>query len=481
MLFNSFSFILCFLPITFVIFFILGRYAPNRYATLWLVIASFLFYGYWDIQYIPLLFISILFNYYMGKKLYNTHSKAWLSLGIIVNLSLLGYFKYMNFFLDNINTLAGTNLFDMPHVILPLGISFFTFTQIAYLIDTYRKEAIPNSFVVYAEFVTIFPHLIAGPIISYKDMLPQFINPKTFIPDYKNIGMGLSLFSMGLFKKVVIADSLSPVVEKVFTHTDKLTFLEAWIGAISYTFQLYFDFSGYSEMAIGLGLLFNLKLPINFNSPYQATSIIDFWRRWHMTLGLWVKDYLYIPLGGNRHGEWNKMRNLLVSMFLIGLWHGAGWTFIIWGTLHGIFLMVNHQWRRLKIALPKFANWSITFLCVTFAWVFFRAQSVHDAYKVIFCMLDITNFAIPDHGFTAKLFANTGIASIKWSISSSFGTSLLELFILFAALLLLKNPIVLQEKIKPKYTWLLLTCILFLISTYYIGTFGTGEFLYFQF
>ena len=174
-------------------------------------------------------------------------------------------------------------------------------------------------------------------------MLPQFINPKTFIPDYKNIGMGLSLFSMGLFKKVVIADSLSPVVENVFTHTDKLTFLEAWIGAISYTFQLYFDFSGYSEMAIGLGLLFNLKLPVNFNSPYQATSIIDFWRRWHMTLGLWVKDYLYIPLGGNRHGEWNKMRNLLVSMFLIGLWHGAGWTFIIWGTLHGIFLMVNHQ------------------------------------------------------------------------------------------------------------------------------------------
>ena len=234
-------------------------------------------------------------------------------------------------------------------------------------------------------------------------------------------------------------------------------------------------------MAIGLGLLFNLKLPVNFNSPSQATSIIEFWRRWHMTLGLWVKDYLYITLGGKRQGEWNKMRNLLISMFLIGLWHGAGWTFIIWGTLHGIFLMVNHQWRRLKIALPKFANWSITFLCVTFAWVFFRAQSVHDAYQVIFCMLDITNFAIPDHGFATRLFANTGIASIKWSISSSLGTSLLELFILFAALLLLKNPIVLQEKIKPKYTWLFFTCILFLISMYYIGTFGTGEFLYFQF
>ena len=330
MLFNSYEFIFIFLPITFAGFFLLGTYKKN-YAMLWLVAASFVFYGYWDYRYVPLLFASILFNYLVGRQIENTRSKKWLVLGIVVNVLLLGYFKYTDFFLGTINDIAGESYFALPHIVLPLGISFFTFTQSAYLVDVYRGEAVNSSFVAYCEFVTIFPHLIAGPIINYKEMLPQFLAGKTFKINYDNLAMGISIFAMGLFKKVAIADKLAICANAAFSHTESLTFLEAWIGALSYTFQLYFDFSGYSEMAIGLGLMFNLKLPINFNSPYQAASIIDFWRRWHMTLGAWVRDYLYIPMGGNRHGEFAKMRNLFVSMMIIGLWHGAGWIFVLWG------------------------------------------------------------------------------------------------------------------------------------------------------
>lgn len=330
LLFNSYAFIFLFLPITFFVFFGLGKLRQKNYAISWLVLASFLFYAYWDYRYVPLLFSSILFNYFVGKEIERKQEKHWLYFGILVNVALLGYFKYMDFFLATANDVIGT-IFDLPHIVLPLGISFFTFTQTAYLIDAYRGEARNHSFATYCEFVTIFPHLIAGPILNHKDMIPQFIAERNFQIDYKNIASGLTIFIVGLFKKVVIADSLSPWVADVFSHTDKVTFLEAWIGAMGYTFQLYFDFSGYSEMAIGLGLMFNLRLPVNFNSPYQARSIIDFWRRWHMTLGLWVRDYLYIPLGGNRHGELAKMRNLFIAMLIIGLWHGAGWTFVFWG------------------------------------------------------------------------------------------------------------------------------------------------------
>lgn len=330
MLFNSYEFIFLFLPITFAGFFLLGKYAKN-YAVIWLVIASFVFYGYWDYHYVPLLFCSILFNYLVGMKIEKTNSKNWLFFGIIINIILLGYFKYTDFFLGTINDISGEHYFDLPNIVLPLGISFFTFTQTAYLVDAYRGEAVNRSFTTYCEFVTIFPHLIAGPIINHKEMIPQFIADKTFKINYANLAMGISIFSMGLFKKVAVADKLATWANVAFSNTETLTFIEAWIGAVSYTFQLYFDFSGYSEMAIGLGLMFNLKLPINFNSPYKATSIIDFWRRWHMTLGLWVRDYLYIPMGGNRNGEFCKMRNLFISMMIIGLWHGAGWTFVLWG------------------------------------------------------------------------------------------------------------------------------------------------------
>lgn len=479
MLFNSYEFIFLFLPITFAIFFLLGRYAKKSYATLWLVIASFSFYGYWDYHYIPLLFASISFNYLVGREIEKTKSKIWLILGIVINVILLGYFKYTDFFLGTVNDMVGSNYFDLPHIVLPLGISFFTFTQTAYLVDAYRGDAVNKSFITYCEFVTIFPHLIAGPIINHKEMIPQFISDKTFKVNYNNIALGLTIFIMGLFKKVVIADSLSPWVNDVFNHIDSVTFLEAWIGSLSYTFQLYFDFSGYSEMAIGLGLIFNLKLPVNFNSPYQSTSIIEFWRRWHMTLGLWVRDYLYIPMGGNRNGELSKMRNLFSSMLIIGLWHGAGWTFIFWGAMHGIALMVNHQWRRFKIVLPKSINWAMTFGSVMFLWIFFRANNFNDAWKIILKMSDFNLLAFPAGGKFESLLGGFDFNFVSWTINYPLGKTLIILSALFVIILKMKNPIVYTKNFKPTTKWTIITLTLALIALYKMNTYT--EFLYFQF
>ena len=487
MLFNSYPFIFVYLPVVFAGFFLTARYISHRAATFVLVLASFAFYGYWDYHYVPLLFASISFNYLVGRQIGRTaHRKRWLVCGLALNVALLGYFKYTDFFLTTVNDISGSH-FDLPHIILPLGISFFTFTQSAYLVDAYRNEAAKHDFLTYCEFVTIFPHLIAGPIINHKKMLPQFTAAETFHIHIENVALGLTLFAMGLIKKVLIADNLAPIATNVFSRADSLTFLEAWIGAISYTFQLYFDFSGYSEMAIGLGLMFNLKLPTNFNSPYQAKSIIDFWRRWHMTLGAWVKDYLYIPMGGNRHGELRKMRNLFASMLIIGLWHGAGWTFIIWGALHGIFLMINHQWRRLKINLPQGINWTMTFLCVVICWVFFRADNSRDALAVLTAMTDIGHICLPNGGFYENHLAflgSYGVEFIKWGIPGSLLNIILGLGILGFIVVFCPNPQMLLSKLQSRPRRMeALASVLGLILAFTLLAIGhiESEFLYFQF
>lgn len=431
-----------------------------------------------------LLFSSICVNYWIGGRIRRGNKcKCWLMVGIIGNLAMLGYFKYTGFFLSTVNTLAGSAVFDVPHIILPLGISFFTFTQTAYLVEEYRGEAEAHSFLTYCEFVTIFPHLIAGPIIRHRDMLPQFTDAKNYIINHKNIAMGLTLFAMGLFKKTVIADYLSPWVGEIFSQADSLTFLEAWIGALSYTFQLYFDFSGYSEMAIGLGLMFNLRFPVNFNSPYQACSVIDFWRRWHMTLGLWVKDYLYIPMGGNRSGEFGKMKNLFLSMLLIGLWHGAGWQFVFWGGIHGILLMMNHQWRRLHIHLPKAVNWGLTFLCVTVCWVFFRADSLHDAFAILSSMVDVGNVVLPSGGFYEKHFGALhvfGVSFAPWVLHVSLKRAVILLTVLLLGVLLLKNPVSLvKNSFRADWKWSMVTVAGLVLGILHIAK--NSPFLYFQF
>lgn len=487
MLFNSYAFIFAFLPVTFAVYFLIpkfGKWGGVRAGTLWLSFASLVFYGYWDIRYVPLLSGSICWNFAIGRFIESKPSKRKLLLtsGIIVNLLLLGYYKYTAFFIENLDAATGLS-YDIPHIILPLGISFFTFTQTAYIIDAYRGETKGYSFITYLMFVTIFPHLIAGPIINHRGMIPQFMRKENLHLNWRNLSIGLALFSVGLFKKVVIADSIAPWADEIFANASNLSFIEAWIGAIGYTFQLYFDFSGYSEMAIGLGLMFNLKFPVNFNSPYQSSSMIDFWRRWHMTLGLWVKDYLYIPMGGNRHGELKKMRNLLVSMLIIGLWHGAGWTFVLWGGLHGVLLTLNHQWRRLKISIPIPLARTMTFIAVMCLWVFFRADSVTDALSVLRSMLDISNIMLPSGGaFERRLGFLTayGIGFGHMHIQTSLVDIAACFLILGLLLMFAKNPIQLTPLIDKSWSVIIIS-LMFATSVFMIGMKGTGAFLYFQF
>lgn len=413
MLFNTYGFILGFLPITFIGFYLIGRSLGNRAAIVWLIVASLFFYGWWNPYYLGLIGISIVINYIVGEHLRSTHNnrtvrarRPILIAGIVFNLGLLGYFKYMNFFVDSTNALLGTS-FTLERIVLPLAISFFTFQQITYLVDTWRGLSREYGFLHYALFVTFFPQLIAGPIVHHSEMMPQFMRRDLSIFRYRNLAIGLSIFTLGLFKKVVIADNIAAYGTPVFEAADvgaTLSFFEAWGGALAYTFQLYFDFSGYSDMAIGLGRIFGIRLPLNFHSPYKARNIIEFWRRWHMTLSRFLREYLYIPLGGNRKGAVRRHVNLMTTMLLGGLWHGAGWTFVAWGGLHGIYLVVNHVWhhvtgRRANAESSSvLTDWTarlLTFLAVVVGWVFFRAETFSGAIGILEGMAGLNGFMLP--------------------------------------------------------------------------------------
>lgn len=406
MLFNSYAFLLLFLPVSLLGYFLLARVAGKSAAAAWLAGASLFFYGYWDFHYVPLLLASISFNFLIGSRIGRhagtplaTRLLAW---GVATNLALLGYFKYADFFLGTVATLTDAPI-EPLHIILPLGISFFTFTQIAYLADARLGKAKEYNFTNYVLFVTYFPHLIAGPILHHKEMMPQFADSATYRFQSSNLAVGSAIFVIGLAKKVLIADNLSVYANELFNAPSETTFFVAWGGVLAYTFQLYFDFSGYSDMAIGLSRLFGVRLPLNFNSPYKAVSISEFWRRWHMTLSRFLRDYLYIALGGNRKGPVRRYVNLMLTMLLGGLWHGAGWTFVVWGGLHGAYLVINHAWQalrqRLGLTRPsrpwRVASIALTFLAVVVAWVFFRATSFHDAAVIVAGMSGSFGFALP--------------------------------------------------------------------------------------
>lgn len=391
MLFNSFEFIFLFLPAVFAGFFLIAK-TSHRLAALWLAAASLFFYGWWNPKYVLLLLASITLNYSFGYVI--GHARAigksntslrLLTAAVSMNLMLLAYFKYANFFISSSNQVVGTH-WGALDVILPLGISFFSFTQIAFLVDVHRGIAREYNFVHYVLFVTYFPHLIAGPVLHHRQMMPQFAPAATYRIDSGNILSGLCLFAIGLAKKVLLADQFGIYANGVFDApldggVPSLT--EGWIGVLAYSMQLYFDFSGYSDMAMGLSLLFNITLPQNFNSPYKAANIIEFWRRWHITLSDFLREYLYISLGGNRSGQMRRWMNLIVTMLLGGLWHGANWTFVIWGGLHGLFLVINHAWRRV---LPIFGvrfiaggiviSRIVTLIAVVVAWIPFRSSNI---------------------------------------------------------------------------------------------------------
>ncbi len=402
MLFNSYEFIFAFLPIVLFGFYAIGSRSHHRIAISWLVGSSLFFYAWWNPAYLSIILISMLFNYAMGTVLSgNIKSKALLTSAITVNLLTLAYYKYCNFFIENLNHFTDAN-FNVEHIILPLAISFFTFQQIAYLIDAYKGETREYNFLSYCLFVTFFPQLIAGPIVHHREMLPQFAKDTLYKLSYRHLFIGLSIFTLGFFKKAVLADGTSDYVNVTFALAQTgtaITFFAAWAGSLCYAFQLYFDFSGYSDMAIGIARMFGIILPMNFNSPYKSTNITLFWRRWHMTLSRFLRDYLYIPLGGNRKGKARQLINLMITMVLGGLWHGAGWTFTLWGFLHGCYLIIHNAWHQLSqffgIKLHKLFAWWITFSAILFAWVPFRALTFESTINIWRGMLGMNGFYLP--------------------------------------------------------------------------------------
>jgi D-alanyl-lipoteichoic acid acyltransferase DltB (MBOAT superfamily) len=401
MLFNSYVFLFAFLPVTLAVFYAAGALS-RRLAVLWLTAASFYFYGFWNAGYLWLLAASIVFNYAAGRsviELRERQPKAARGVmvgAIALNLIVLGYCKYAGFFAANVTALFGWAPIAWD-VVLPIGISFYTFTQIAFLADAHQGKVRHLAFIEYALFVSYFPHLIAGPILHHAEMIRQFMGRQAF--SRRNFSIGVAVFAVGLAKKVLIADSLAPYADAVFAATEPVPMLEAWIGAYAYALQIYFDFSGYSDMAIGLSKMMNIDLPLNFYSPYKATSVIEFWRRWHMTLSRFLRDYVYVPLGGNRRGDARRYLNILLTMLLGGLWHGAAWTYVIWGGLHGLYLLINHAFRRWRgearprSRLALVASWALTFTAVTLAWVFFRATSLDGALRMLGGMVGLNSVA----------------------------------------------------------------------------------------
>ena len=402
MLFHSPEFLFGFLPAVVAGFLLCARVLRPDAARLFLVLASLFFYGWWSWNSLYLILFSIAFNFWCGSRLslavspaatQDTGRKRWLlALGVAVNLGLLGYFKYSNFLADSLAAVIGSG-WRVPPIALPLAISFFTFQQITYLVDAYRAQAPRHTLFSYCLFVTFFPQLIAGPILRHRHMIPLFTTPSAFTLTPRNVADGLFVFAIGLFKKVVLADTFGPWVGRVFNGATIPCFGDAWGAVLAFALYAYFDFSGYSDMAVGLALLFNVRLPENFDSPYKAQSIIDFWRRWHMTLSAFLREYLYIPLGGNQKGSMRRYANLMVTMLLGGLWHGASWTFVVWGGLNGVFLIVNQLWRRLGIQLPGGLAWALTFTAVLVGYVFVCARSFGRAEVVLASMVGMNGFA----------------------------------------------------------------------------------------
>jgi len=393
MLFNSYIFIFAFLPIVFILFYALREFRTTAF--IMFIIASLFFYAYWNPNLLFVIIGSIAINYGFVKLLQKLPHKLLLRIGIAVNLCILGYYKYASFFVGTISDLFGLGL-AVPNIMLPLAISFFTFQQVAYLVDTYRGETKEHTFLEYVWFIVFFPQLIAGPIVRHHEMFPQFRDHAFQHMNRENIEKGLTIFFIGLFKKTVIADTLAHWVNDGFSHTTQLDVVDGWITALAYTFQLYFDFSGYCDMAIGIALLFNIKLPINFDSPYQSLNIQQFWQKWHMTLNRFLTHYVYIPLGGSRAGKLRTYLNIMIVFLISGLWHGAGWTFVFWGFLHGVASVVCRLWKQLGLRMAKPLAWGLTFLFVVCSWVFFRAESMHDAWNVLSAMtrFDQLTFAL---------------------------------------------------------------------------------------
>ncbi|MCV3348828.1 MBOAT family protein [Campylobacter sp. RKI_CA19_01128] len=500
MVFSSYEFIFIFLPITLIIFYMLKKFNHVQSAKLFLVLASLFFYAFWKVEYVLILLLSMSVNFYLANLILLNRGgvKLLFYSGVLFNLALLSFFKYTDFLLENFNVFFQIVQLDfnipLPHILLPLAISFFTFQQIAFLVDCYKRTNIEglkseNTYKInildYALFITFFPQLIAGPIVHHKEMMPQFKSMlwnNSILINWENIAKGLFIFSMGLFKKVYIADSFALWANagfKIVENGGTLNIFEAWATSLSYTFQLYFDFSGYCDMAIGIALFFSIKLPINFNSPYKALSISDFWRRWHITLGKFLKDYLYIPLGGNRVSKIINLRNLFIVAFVSGVWHGAGWGFVIWGVLHGLamvlhriysFITTNAKFK--ESIIYKIFAWFVTFNFINLAWIFFRSENLQGAINLLKAMFGITWMELP----------------IKWhrmkeSLAQISGSNETLIYIIVCMILCIgfKNSIEKLENFKASYINSLLVMLFLYIALITLGVVPYTEFIYFNF
>ena len=490
MLFNSYEFIFVFLPISLFVYFYLNHKRLTAASKSWLVFASLFFYSWWNIAYLPLILTSVLFNYAIAsaiveydklKKKYFS-KKSLLQIGLVFNIGLLVYFKYADFFISNTNSLVNTDI-GLLHLVLPLAISFFTLQQIAFLVDSYEGLVKEKSFLDYTIFVTFFPQLIAGPIVHHKEMMPQFVSMKNKVKNYKNITVGLFIFSIGLFKKVIIADTFAIWATAGFDTATTLNLLEAWIVSLSYTFQLYFDFSGYTDMAIGAALLFNIKLPINFNSPYKATGIIDFWQRWHITLSRFITIYIYTPLvkSFNKLTFHKAMIATIVTFLIAGLWHGASWMFVIFGGLHGLALVINNYWKKTKIKMNIILAWFITFNFVNIAFVFFRANEWDDATKVLRSMFSLDNIILPSILESVLPFLNKFGVEFGWLTQNIQGKSFTFAWLIagFILVLFFENSTKKLNNFKPNIVSSFIFVAVFTISFYKLS--GYSEFLYFRF
>ncbi|BAE48898.1 MBOAT family O-acyltransferase [Paramagnetospirillum magneticum] len=495
MLFSSYSFILAFLPVTLLLYYGLGGGRPVLGKTV-LAAASLLFYGLSPVGSLWLMLGSIAMNWLLSRLILSFQLGSGIRHGVLwgavaANLGLLFLFKYKEFALG---LLSGDLASHTAATAIPLGISFFTFTQIAFLADAHRRQVDHHTPLDYLLFVTVFPHLIAGPIIHHREMMPQFSDPQTYRWNSRHVAEGLTLFAMGLAKKVLLADTIAVHADPVFAAAAP-TLIEAWCGALAYTFQIYYDFSGYSDMAVGLGLMLGLRLPINFASPYRAGSIIEFWRRWHISLSLFLRDYLYIPLGGSRKGSVRRHANLLVTMLLGGLWHGANLTFVAWGALHGVGLLINHAWRAARGVgrppgrLERLAGAGLTLLLVVVGWVLFRANDLSSAFAVLRGMMGLNGVVIPESYATLPLVRGLVSMGVPARYLPDFhGIGELALLAAMGAhVTLLPNSqtMALDRQapralnFRPTMAWSAGVAILLAVGLFAIS--GDSPFLYFQF
>lgn len=471
MLFNSYIFIFAFLPIT-----LLGYYfiSSKKYQLPFLFLASVFFYAYWSTTYVFLLLFTVVLDFYIAKAIFLTENqkrkKALLLTSMLTNLTILIFFKYYNFFTENLNGIITATAIPSPllptlHLILPIGISFYTFQSMSYVIDVYRRTSTAHAGLLeFAGYVTLFPHQISGPLVRHNVIVPQLESPQTYIFNPENFWRGIYFFIFGLSKKILIADRIAAVVDPLVNNMANTSNTEAWLAMLGYTMQLYFDFSGYSDMAVGLGLMMNVAFPQNFNSPYKSRSITEFWQRWHITLSSWLRDYLYISLGGNRNGKLITYRNLLLTMTIGGLWHGANWTYVVWGLLHGGGLALERLCKDQKKDFFKssYIKWLVTFIFVSLTWIFFRSP----------------NFSTAGLWLEKIFFLNDHFSWNIFYIATKFKDRFIAaLIVAFLAALFLKNTW--QIRFKPSWTNAALLALLFAICLTYMG--DESPFLYFQF